>query len=55
VAGRLLPALSARTTQPMAVPPQTAVGSTHVIHLGAFSQLHTATTTATHMASPTTS
>jgi lysophospholipase L1-like esterase len=37
----------------MAVPPQMTIGSPQVIHVGAFSQLHTATTIATHMTRPT--
>jgi len=45
--------LASRVIQVTTAPPQMTIGSPHMTHVGAFSQLHTATTIATHMTRPT--
>lgn len=45
--------LANRTTQPIIVATTMKLGSPHVSHAGAFSQLHTATTITSHMTRPT--
>jgi len=55
VVGLLAAHFARRTTQVTTAPPQMTTGSPIAIQSGAFSQLHTATTMATHMTRPPTS